>query len=83
MIFVKSILAGFLWLIVGAILFWIGFAVVFAIVRPPGEEAAAIDVVSVCRHFYLRCLIIITSIFALGFSWEYRRLRRKMPSANA
>jgi hypothetical protein len=82
MIFVKSILAGFLSLLVAAILLWIGVAVVLAVVTPAGGEPIAIDVVSVCRHFYLPCLIVIAGMFAPGFYWEYKRLKRKKPATN-
>ena len=83
MIFVKSILAGFLSLFVGAILLWVGFAAVFAIVSPPGREAVSIDVVSVCRNPSFIYLIIITSMFALGFVWEFRRLKRRNSAKSA
>jgi uncharacterized BrkB/YihY/UPF0761 family membrane protein len=83
MIFVKSILAGFLSLLLAAILLWVGFAVVLAVVTPAGGEAIAIDLVSVCRASYLPCLIVIVCMFAPGFSWEYRRLKRKKPPTNA
>jgi hypothetical protein len=80
---VKSILAGFLSLLVAAILFLVGMPVVLAIVMPAGGGAIAIDLVSIYRHYWLRCLIVIVCMFAPGFSWGYRRLKRKKPSANA
>jgi uncharacterized BrkB/YihY/UPF0761 family membrane protein len=82
MIFVKSVLVGLLSLLIGLVLLVVGLIVVFAALTPRGGEAIAFDVVTLWHHFYLPCLVVTVCIFALGFSWEYRRLKRRAAATN-
>jgi len=83
MIFVKSVLVGLLSLLIGLVLLVVGVVVVvIARSTPEGETAVAYDVVALWHHFYLPCLVVTVCIFALGFSWEYRRLKRRTAATN-
>ena len=82
MIFVKSVLVGLLSLLIGLVLLVVGLMVVFAAMTPRGGEVIGFDVVALWHHFYLPCLVVTVCIFALGFSWEYRRLKRRAPATN-
>jgi len=73
-ILVKSILAGLLSLVLIAILL-----LVVLIVRLPKPEAGTqigIDPVSIFKSSPLYGIAVII-VFALGFYWEYRRLRSR------
>jgi uncharacterized BrkB/YihY/UPF0761 family membrane protein len=82
MTFVKCVLVGLLSLLVALILLVAGVMVVFAALTPRGGEAIGFDVVALWHHFYLPCLVVTACIFALGFSWEYRRLKRRTAATN-
>ena len=82
MTFLKCVLVGLLSLIVAVIFLVVGLIVVFAALAPRGGEIIAFDVVTLWHRFYLPCLVVTVSIFALGFSWEYRRLKRRAAATN-
>jgi hypothetical protein len=82
MTFVKCVLVGLLSLIVAVIFLVVGLIVVFAALTPRGGETIGFDVVTLWHHFYLHCLVVTVSMFALGFSWEYRRLKRRTAATN-
>ncbi len=76
MIFVKSVLAGLVSLTLAAILLPSSLLIAFMLLHPPQSgTTASIDVVSVARH--LHAWIIGVLAFALGFGWEYRRVRER------
>ncbi len=77
MIFLKSLLAGLLFLVAAAIVLLLGAIVFLATVTAPGEgETMAIDVVSVTRSSPLIWILAVLA-FLLGFSWEYRRVKAR------
>ena len=83
MVFVKSVLVGLLSLLISVVLLVVGVVVVaIAGSTREGETAVAYDIVALWHHFYLPCLVVIVGIFALGFFWEYRRLKRKAAATN-
>jgi uncharacterized BrkB/YihY/UPF0761 family membrane protein len=75
MVFVKSILAGLFSLIGVGILLLFGAGLILNILAPPGTTVG-IDIVSVARHSPLFWILAVLA-FALGFDWEYRRLKSR------
>jgi len=82
MVFLKSILAGLLALVLAVILLVVGAAVI-GIMLSKGQDGAAIgfDPISMARSFPLLWVIALCAtvgVFALGFYWEYRRAGRHL-----
>jgi hypothetical protein len=75
MVFVKSVLAGLFSLIAVGILLLFTAGLILNILAPPGTSVG-IDIVSVARHSPLVWILAVLA-FALGFDWEYRRLKSR------
>jgi hypothetical protein len=75
MVLVKSILAGLFSLIAVEILLLVGIVVTLMPRAAPGT-AVGIDIVSLPRASPLIWILAVLA-FALGFHWEYRRLKSR------
>jgi len=78
MIYVKSVLAGLVALAVSVYLLPIGFIIFFFFRPPPESEGGgevAWDLVSLFANYPIAWIVVV-AIFALGFSWEFRRASR-------
>jgi hypothetical protein len=75
MVFVRSILAGFISSMLVGILLLLGMVVALIPLSAPGTTVG-IDIVSVVRHSPLIWILAVLA-FSLGFHWEYRRLKSR------
>jgi hypothetical protein len=73
----KCILAGLFSVILGLILVVVVLTIVITAPFAHETENVAIDFVSFSRAYHLHFLVVTACLFAFGFSWERRRLRRK------
>ena len=80
MIYVKSVLAGLLTVLIGSIVLpmlgIIGIIFYNAIHSAPDEGAVGWDPISLTKHPPLLLIAFIVICFSAGFLWEYRRLVR-------
>jgi hypothetical protein len=73
MVYLKSVLAGFVALSVSIIVLWVGLAVLFTFVVPRWGKQMALVHISFGPIYSAPILGILLAIFALGFYWEFRR----------
>jgi len=74
MALLKCLLAGLLSMVVVAILLVVALMV---FVLPTAEKGTAVgfDPISMVRSWPLQALLITSLSFAMGFLWEYKRVR--------
>ena len=77
MIYLRSLAMGLLFVILAAILFPVGVCVIL-LPRAEKGETIGFDPVSIAKS-YPPIWAIAGLLFALGFFWEFRRMKSRQP----